>query len=685
MPRQARAGFTLIEMMISLTMLAIVMGGLTTVMVSMQRGYTRQRETARSEDALRNAELTISSILRYAGANSRNMTGAGAPRVDPLQPPFDTLRIVADFNPADADVADLLEDVLVYAVNDTLYVRWQAGAAVAPVAWPVRTPGVSVRFERNRSGHERRRGPRRNARESHPGGPEARPHRPARKEDFVGVHAQSQMKAVLPGALGYRGIALPSAMFALVAVSILAAGVFAFADLSAKATLNQERSTRAMQVADAGISHAVSLLRGQLRMHSFTRILRGSDNFIPTADDSLFINYGLAANDQIPLAGKAFQGHTYFVTVRDDPSDGDANASTDLNGRVLVRCRSLTSDGATAEVVRDRGSRTAAGICGRRKCRVCRFTGHSWSLWRCPRQWKHQLDRWWSGHRHPGKRNWNRDRQLAPARWEQRSQGAQRSADRHSRSEPRGLLRRRRRFPSACRRCGTERGGCGYRSPSGLGVQRRYADLDGYRRCWRSGCRDLLRHRECLRTGSRRYLPLFPGRCPSSPRARSESKAPRTWWPTTLTASWRSPAEISTWPVTPPPERSATRDCCTPGLSATRRVTSSPWARSSAPITPSRPVPPSGPRYTIFPVTSQSGSTARATSSISVGCSTGIPESAPNSRRSLLEGAPLTNPGRFLFPLPSTSFNFREDSNPDPSASPVRHDWHPPAWQVASG
>ncbi len=139
MRRQERAGFTLIELMISLTLLAIVMGGLTTAMVSMQRGYTRQRETARSEDALRSGKLIISSILRYAGANSRNMTGASAPRIDPLAPPFDTLRVVADFNPADADVADLLEDVLVYAKNDTLYVRWQAGAAVAPVAWPVRT------------------------------------------------------------------------------------------------------------------------------------------------------------------------------------------------------------------------------------------------------------------------------------------------------------------------------------------------------------------------------------------------------------------------------------------------------------------------------------------------------------------------------------------------------------------
>ena len=104
MTRQGRAGFTLIEMMISLTLLAVVMGGVTTVMVSMQRGYTRERETARSEDALRNAELTISSILRYAGANSRNMTGAEASRGSTrYAPPFDTLRMVADFNPADAD------------------------------------------------------------------------------------------------------------------------------------------------------------------------------------------------------------------------------------------------------------------------------------------------------------------------------------------------------------------------------------------------------------------------------------------------------------------------------------------------------------------------------------------------------------------------------------------------------
>jgi hypothetical protein len=139
-------------------------------------------------------------------------------------------------------------------------------------------------------------------------------------------------------------------MFALVAAGILGGAMLTFSTVSTQTGVNQERATRAVQVADAGVAHALSLLRGSLKSHSFTRILRGGDNFVPTADDSLFINYGLPADEEIPLTGKAFQGHTYFVTVRDDPADGDANAATDLNGRVLVRCSVLTNDGASVEV-----------------------------------------------------------------------------------------------------------------------------------------------------------------------------------------------------------------------------------------------------------------------------------------------------------------------------------------------
>jgi hypothetical protein len=139
-------------------------------------------------------------------------------------------------------------------------------------------------------------------------------------------------------------------MLTLVAMAVLVGGLYTVADLAAKSVRNRESATRAQHVAEAGVSHTLGLLRGSLRMHSFTRILRGSDNVVGTADDSLLIGWGLPGGDEIPLAGKTIDGHTYFVSVQDDPSDGDANAATDLNGRVLVRCRALTSNGARAEV-----------------------------------------------------------------------------------------------------------------------------------------------------------------------------------------------------------------------------------------------------------------------------------------------------------------------------------------------
>jgi hypothetical protein len=143
-------------------------------------------------------------------------------------------------------------------------------------------------------------------------------------------------------------------MFALVAIAVLLAGIFAFADLNAKSVRNRQSATRAVHVAEAGVNHALGLLRGSLRSRSFSRILLGSDNATGTpttqADDSLFIGWGLAAGDQIPLAGQNYQGHTYFVTVADDPADTDGNVRADMNGRVLIRCRGVNSDGATATV-----------------------------------------------------------------------------------------------------------------------------------------------------------------------------------------------------------------------------------------------------------------------------------------------------------------------------------------------
>jgi prepilin-type N-terminal cleavage/methylation domain-containing protein len=139
MRKRDQAGFSLTELLISLTMLGIVMGAIIGVVVSMQRGYVRQREVARTEDALRVAELTTAAILRAGAANPRNITAGSVPRIDPLAPPFDTLRVVADFNPANSVVTDPLEDMQVWVEADTLFVRWQFGQPAAPVAFPVRS------------------------------------------------------------------------------------------------------------------------------------------------------------------------------------------------------------------------------------------------------------------------------------------------------------------------------------------------------------------------------------------------------------------------------------------------------------------------------------------------------------------------------------------------------------------
>jgi prepilin-type N-terminal cleavage/methylation domain-containing protein len=136
-----RMGFTLIEVMISLTMLGVIMGAVVGTMTSMQRGYIRQREVARTEDALRVAELTITRILQAGASNPLNMAvgPAQGPRIDPLVAPFEAVRVYADYNPIDGDLLDVLEDVEVSTAFDTLFVRWQAGALPTAVAFPVRS------------------------------------------------------------------------------------------------------------------------------------------------------------------------------------------------------------------------------------------------------------------------------------------------------------------------------------------------------------------------------------------------------------------------------------------------------------------------------------------------------------------------------------------------------------------
>ncbi len=150
--------------------------------------------------------------------------------------------------------------------------------------------------------------------------------------------------------LGSSGIALPTALGALIATGVLVSGIWVIVDLSSKTAVNRESSVRALQIAEAGAAHAQALLRGALEATDLDQLLIGSDDIPDTDDDGGLYGYGLPAADEIPLAGRAITGGTYFVRLVDDPADDDTDPFNDTNFRVLAQCTGWTDDSAMARV-----------------------------------------------------------------------------------------------------------------------------------------------------------------------------------------------------------------------------------------------------------------------------------------------------------------------------------------------
>jgi prepilin-type N-terminal cleavage/methylation domain-containing protein len=140
---QARRGFSIVEMIISLSVGSIVAAAIFGTIAIMQRQYRTQRETRTVEDGMRVAEQMLRTVLQGAGADPRSI---GVTALDPLTLTAgkgNQIRVRSDFNPANAAVTDTLEDVSVRVVADTLQVRWIAGGLFQALAYPVR----SISFE----------------------------------------------------------------------------------------------------------------------------------------------------------------------------------------------------------------------------------------------------------------------------------------------------------------------------------------------------------------------------------------------------------------------------------------------------------------------------------------------------------------------------------------------------------
>jgi prepilin-type N-terminal cleavage/methylation domain-containing protein len=141
--RSRESGFTLIELIISMVLLGIMLAALFGTVTHTQQRYVQQRITTRSHETLGMAEQTLVRLFRSARSDPKEVKLSGI-TPNPLDhATWDNVAIRSDFNPADGDVNDLMEDVQLSTANDTLFVRWQKNGATTPMAYPVR----SILFE----------------------------------------------------------------------------------------------------------------------------------------------------------------------------------------------------------------------------------------------------------------------------------------------------------------------------------------------------------------------------------------------------------------------------------------------------------------------------------------------------------------------------------------------------------
>ena len=142
-----------------------------------------------------------------------------------------------------------------------------------------------------------------------------------------------------------------TAIFALVVVGILVAGMYNLATLQARTVKNRTASARALLLAESAAAHAVMLLRDTLAKRSNTNLLRGSDNDpAATADNGLLIGYGLSSGVQIPSTGFATAQGRYWVQLLDDQAETDGDVNRDSNQRLIARCRAATPDSGYASI-----------------------------------------------------------------------------------------------------------------------------------------------------------------------------------------------------------------------------------------------------------------------------------------------------------------------------------------------
>jgi len=121
---QRQRGFSLIEMLTVVGVMAVVLLGVGQLVDRMQRQYDTQRRQIEVVDNARAALDTLVRLVRLAGNNPRGLVGlqAIAPDVDG-NGVLDSIAFQSDWNPGDGAVTDPYENIVFFVANGRLMKR----------------------------------------------------------------------------------------------------------------------------------------------------------------------------------------------------------------------------------------------------------------------------------------------------------------------------------------------------------------------------------------------------------------------------------------------------------------------------------------------------------------------------------------------------------------------------------
>lgn len=122
-------GFTLIELIITMIIVMATVAITTSALVKTQQNYAAQRERMETANQARAAMDAMTRLIRMSGANPMSIAMTPIAADPDANNAYDSIRIQADWNPADGDIADPYENITFSVVNNQLMKREPADAA----------------------------------------------------------------------------------------------------------------------------------------------------------------------------------------------------------------------------------------------------------------------------------------------------------------------------------------------------------------------------------------------------------------------------------------------------------------------------------------------------------------------------------------------------------------------------